>query len=63
MDIFAYVHADIQTHLVSGGYDKTVQLVDIRTGSTLKSFVGHAASVSRAVCSRHGNLIISGYVG
>jgi WD40 repeat protein len=52
-----------QNHVVSGGYDKTVQLTDVRTAAVLRSFVGHVASVSRAICTRHGSLIISGCGG
>eukprot|EP00742_Colponemidia_sp_Colp-10_P005419 GILJ01005791.1.p1 GENE.GILJ01005791.1~~GILJ01005791.1.p1 ORF type:complete len:646 (-),score=96.73 GILJ01005791.1:200-2086(-) len=47
-------------HLVTGGYDKTVRLFDVRTGALVRTFAGHTSSVSRALFNPHGNLIISG---
>mmetsp|Transcript_37641 Transcript_37641/g.150106 ORF Transcript_37641/g.150106 Transcript_37641/m.150106 type:complete len:603 (-) Transcript_37641:890-2698(-) len=47
-------------HLVTGGYDKTLKLYDIRTGQVVRTFEGHNSSVSRAIFNPRGNLIISG---
>lgn len=49
-----------QNHMVTGGYDKSVRLVDVRTGESVKTFVGHNSSVSKTIFNPHGNLIISG---
>eukprot|EP00698_Gefionella_okellyi_P005108 TRINITY_DN14689_c0_g1_i1.p1 TRINITY_DN14689_c0_g1~~TRINITY_DN14689_c0_g1_i1.p1 ORF type:complete len:564 (-),score=73.00 TRINITY_DN14689_c0_g1_i1:15-1637(-) len=59
-DVYTTVFHPDQSHIVSGGYDRTVRLQDIRTNTCIKTFAGHTSSVSRAVCTRHGNLIISG---
>lgn len=48
--------------MVTGGYDKSVRLVDVRTGETVKTFLGHNSSVSKTIFNPHGNLIVSGYV-
>eukprot|EP01135_Chromosphaera_perkinsii_P008304 Nk52_evm1s1253 gene=Nk52_evmTU1s1253 len=47
-------------HVASGGYDKNVNLLDIRSGATLKTFSGHELSVCTTTFNYHGNLIISG---
>ncbi|TMW58948.1 hypothetical protein Poli38472_007093 [Pythium oligandrum] len=49
-----------ETHLVTGGYDQTVRLYDITTGTNLKTFRGHVASVCDAQFNRYANLIVSG---
>eukprot|EP00026_Physarum_polycephalum_P006258 Phypoly_transcript_06300.p1 GENE.Phypoly_transcript_06300~~Phypoly_transcript_06300.p1 ORF type:complete len:572 (+),score=66.81 Phypoly_transcript_06300:79-1794(+) len=49
-----------ENHIVTGGYDKTVRLIDVKTGVTIKTFTGHNSSVSKTIFNPHGNLIISG---
>ena len=49
-----------QNHLVTAGYDKTIRLVDVRTGALVRSFVGHRAPVCSTIFNPHGNLIVSG---
>jgi len=49
-----------QNHIVTGGYDKTIRLIDVKTGATVKTFTGHNSSVSKTIFNPHGNLIISG---
>lgn len=51
----------MQNYVVTGGYDKTVRLWDVRTGSLLRTFSGHKSSVSRVIFNPLGNLVISGY--
>ncbi|GJQ11439.1 hypothetical protein GpartN1_g3230.t1 [Galdieria partita] len=59
-DVYTVSYHPRENHLVTGGYDKSLRLVDVRTGQTIKTFTGHDASISKAVFNPHGNLIISG---
>jgi COMPASS component SWD3 len=59
-DVYTVCVHPAETHVLSGGYDKTLRLHDIRTGQIVRSFVGHQAAVTRAVFNPHGNLIVSG---
>ncbi|EME26021.1 hypothetical protein Gasu_63220 isoform 2 [Galdieria sulphuraria] len=59
-DVYTVSYHPRENHLVTGGYDKSLRLVDVRTGQTIKTFTGHEASISKAVFNPHGNLIISG---
>ncbi|EGG23898.1 hypothetical protein DFA_06036 [Cavenderia fasciculata] len=47
-------------HIVTGGYDKSLHLYDVRTGQLVKSLIGHSSSVTRAIFNPHGNLVITG---
>jgi COMPASS component SWD3 len=60
--IFVKVHALIllQSHLVTGGYDKTVRLFDVNTGALIKTFPGHQLAVTKTIFNPLGNLVISG---
>eukprot|EP01132_Coremiostelium_polycephalum_P009326 gene9326-11436_t len=49
-----------QNHIVTGGYDKSIHLFDVRTGQLVKTFSGHTGSISKVIFNPHGNLIISG---
>jgi WD40 repeat protein len=51
-----------QSHLVTGGYDKTVRLFDVNTGSVVKTFTGHQLAVTKTIFNPLGNLVISGLV-
>ena len=53
---------DGQNHVVSAGYDRIVRLFDVEGGNIIKTFTGHALSISSIVFNPLGNLIISGYV-
>ncbi|KAG1898960.1 WD40-repeat-containing domain protein [Suillus fuscotomentosus] len=46
--------------MVTGSYDKTVCLWDLRTGAMLKKMEGHRDRVATLAVSRHGRLIASG---
>lgn len=48
------------SHLVTGGYDKLVRLLDLENGKIIKEFEGHKLSISSVCLSPMGNLIISG---
>jgi WD40 repeat protein len=50
----------VQNHIATGGYDRAVNLWDVRTGQLMKKFSGHSASVSHVIFNPYGNLIISG---
>ena len=47
-------------HVVSGGYDRTVRLHDVRKGTTLRVLEGHELGVSKTLFNHYGNLILSG---
>lgn len=49
-----------ENHIATGGYDRAVNLWDVRTGQLMKKFSGHSASVSHVIFNPYGNLIISG---
>ena len=59
-DVYTVKFHPGDNYVVTGGYDKKVKLFDVRTGQEIKRFVGHEASVSRAIFNPHGNLIITG---
>lgn len=58
-DIYTVSHHPLQRHLVTGGYDKLVRLVDIGTGEVLKALAGHRAPVCSTIFNPYGNLVIS----
>eukprot|EP00124_Ichthyophonus_hoferi_P004443 Ihof_evm2s489 gene=Ihof_evmTU2s489 len=59
-DVYATRFHPGQNHVVTGGYDQTVRLYDVRTTTCLKVLSGHELAVSRVTFNPHGNLIISG---
>ncbi|KAG5461591.1 MAG: WD40-repeat-containing domain protein [Olpidium bornovanus] len=59
-DVYTVQYHPGEIHVVTGGYDKTVRLLDINTGQVIKSFTGHQLSVSKCIFNPLGNLIISG---
>ncbi|KAJ0397456.1 hypothetical protein P43SY_006555 [Pythium insidiosum] len=59
-DIYSVNLHPSETHVVTGGYDQTVRLFDITTGSNIKTFRGHVASVCDVQFNRHANLLVSG---
>ena len=59
-DVYTVQHHPGGEHFVTGSYDKTVKLFDLRTQQLTKTFAGHDASVSSAIFNPHGNLVISG---
>jgi WD40 repeat protein len=59
-DVYTVSMHPAETHVLSGGYDKTLQLHDIRTGQVVRTFIGHQAAVTQAVFNPYGNLIVSG---
>jgi len=58
-DIYSVEFHPDETHLVTGGYDKTVKLFDISTGQVVKTFVGHTSAVSSAIFNPYGNLVVT----
>ncbi|KAJ3343084.1 hypothetical protein HDU83_005830 [Entophlyctis luteolus] len=46
-------------HIASGGYDSAIRLFDVERGVAVKTFAGHSLSVTKAIFSPIGNLIIS----
>ena len=58
-DVYTVEHHPGGEHFVTGSYDKTVKLFDLRTQQLTKTFTGHDASVSSAIFNPHGNLVIS----
>lgn len=59
-DVYTVAFHPGQNHIVTGGYDKTIKIYDIRTGTLVKEFQGHKSSVSSAIFNPSGNIIISG---
>lgn len=53
--------SSFKSHIVTGGYDKTVRLFDVNTGAVVKTFQEHQLAVTKAIFNPLGNLIISGY--
>eukprot|EP01134_Creolimax_fragrantissima_P007018 CFRG7018T1 len=59
-DVYSCAIHPGQTHVASGGYDRTVKLFDVRTGQCIRSFAEHDLLVSSVTFNPHGNLIVSG---
>jgi len=59
-DVYTVQYHPCESHFVTGGYDKTLQLFDAATGQVVKRFTGHTSAVSRVLFNPHGNLIVSG---
>ena len=61
-DVYTVKMHPRETHIVTGGYDKAIRLIDLRTGVCVKEFLGHTAPVSQVLFNPHGNLIIRYYI-
>ncbi|KAJ1561602.1 hypothetical protein HK405_003400, partial [Cladochytrium tenue] len=59
-DIYSVRWHPAGKHLVTGGYDKIVRLIDVEKNVVLKTFTGHQLPVSSTVFSPLGNIIVSG---
>lgn len=59
-DVYSVRYHPNESHLVTGGYDKTVRLFDVNTGAIIKTFPGHQLAVTKTIFNPLGNLVISG---
>ncbi|KAJ1672862.1 hypothetical protein EV182_006342, partial [Spiromyces aspiralis] len=59
-DVYSVALTPYESHLVAGGYDRTIRLYDRATGRVVQTFAGHELSVTKAVCNPLGNLVVSG---
>ncbi|KAJ1654362.1 hypothetical protein IWQ61_005691 [Dispira simplex] len=59
-DVYSLGYHPCNTHIVSGGYDKTIRVTDVTTGSMVKVLSGHELSVSQVTFNPLGNLVVSG---
>ena len=48
-DIYSVALHPNEKHMVTGGFDHTLRLVDMRTGVAVHRFSGHAAPVTHAI--------------
>jgi len=58
-DIYTVRFQNDQEHIASGGYDKTVRLVNLRTNQLLKTLRGHHSAVTQVQFNPFGNLVVS----
>ncbi|KAM0746289.1 WD40 repeat-like protein [Meredithblackwellia eburnea MCA 4105] len=59
-DVYAARWHPMGNHIATGGYDRIVRLYDVESRAILKTFTGHALSVSSVLFNPLGNLIVSG---
>ncbi|KAI7862456.1 WD40-repeat-containing domain protein [Spinellus fusiger] len=59
-DVYSVCYHPSENHVVTGGYDKSVRLYDINTGTVVKTFMGHQLAVTKTIFNPLGNLVISG---
>ncbi|KAI8640990.1 WD40-repeat-containing domain protein [Parasitella parasitica] len=59
-DVYSVRYHPNESHIVTGGYDKTVRLFDVNTGAIIKTFPGHQLAVTKTIFNPLGNLVISG---
>ncbi|OLY82724.1 WD repeat-containing protein 5B [Smittium mucronatum] len=59
-DVYGLNLHPLESHIVFGGYDKTIKLYDLVVGRVVQTFDEHELSVSSALISPLGNLLISG---
>ncbi|PVU86082.1 hypothetical protein BB560_006816, partial [Smittium megazygosporum] len=59
-DIYTVNLHPLESHLVFGGYDRSIKLYDLVVGRVVQSFNGHDLSVSSVCINPLGNLIVSG---
>jgi COMPASS component SWD3 len=57
-DVYSVQFHPTGDYILSGGYDKVVRLYDIERETITKTFSGHFLSVSKAIFTPLGNLII-----
>ena len=60
LDVFCVDLQGSGSHLVSGGYDRKVRLVDIEAGKVVQEFRGHSGLVSSCKLNRYGTVVASG---
>lgn len=58
-DVYSVKFHPANGMVASGGYDKTVRLWDVATGTLLRTLRGHSGSVARVTLSARGNLAVS----
>ena len=59
-DLYCVKFHQANGHLVTGGYDKQVRLVDANRGAVVQTFAGHGLSVSSCTFNPYGNLVVTG---
>ncbi|PVU87218.1 hypothetical protein BB561_006430 [Smittium simulii] len=59
-DVYSVELHPLESHVVFGGYDRTIKLYDLVVGRVVQTFSGHDLSVSSACINPLGNLLISG---
>ncbi|CAO3622495.1 unnamed protein product [Cunninghamella blakesleeana] len=59
-DVYSVKYHPNESHVVTGGYDKTVRMFDVNTGTIVKTFPGHQSAVTKTIFNPLGNLIITG---
>jgi WD40 repeat protein len=59
-DVYSCCVHPQMAHVVSGGYDKAVNLFDLERRKVVRAFKGHAAPVSSVRVGRAGSLVVSG---
>eukprot|EP00158_Paraphelidium_tribonemae_P006014 Partr_v1_DN27631_c0_g1_i4_m65018 putative WD40 len=59
-DLYSVKYHPGERHVVTGGYDKVVRLLDASRGDIIQSFSGHDLSISSCTFNPYGNLVISG---
>ena len=57
--VFAVALMDDGSHALSGSYDKTLQLWDLASGQTLRTFEGHTNAVAAVEVSANGGCALS----
>ncbi|PVU98683.1 hypothetical protein BB559_001374 [Furculomyces boomerangus] len=59
-DVYSVSLHPLESHVVLGGYDRTVRLFDLVVGRVVQTFSDHELSVSSAIINPLGNLLITG---
>jgi COMPASS component SWD3 len=61
-DVYCVRYHPDQTHIATGGYDRTVRLFDVEAGRQVVEWSGHCGSVSGIAFNPSANLVVTGYV-